>query len=942
MPGAVRDETARGASSPPRVVAIAEAAGAAGMGEGARGEMPLGGMVALEPGVGAPGPGPASPVDMAPSAPTDLTVGDRARPLNVEGKPLFGWLLHDGPNEIQSAYQISVTRKSDQLVIWDSDKVPSSDQAYVTYGGPALDGQTSYSWSVRTWDRGGQVSPWAAPAEFDTGLADSEWAASWIRRASTEVDDYTLARKEVLVTASPVTRARAYVAASHQYELYVDGALVDRGSSFAYPGEGYYQATDITERVRAGEPLAIGAIYHWYGAGQGRPAGERGLLLRLVVEHADGSRQIVVTDGSWRVARGPWQTGAPQRNTDVRDYVERRDARQANDGWDRAGYAASAPAWTAPELIGTHPAGVFTQLVGREARITSTPVAPASLRTLPDGAVVADFGRVMAARPFVHFAAGQSGRSVAMLAGYHLLPDGHVSTLVEDTQGTDLSFGLIQRDGAQDFRAFTHVGWRYLQIAAPGETLEADAIQAIVDHVDAPLERAATFESSNPALNAVFELVQHSALHSAAYQFVDTPTREKGQFLADAINISFATMAGYLERDMTQQALVEFANSQARYWPDGRLNAVYPNGDGARDIPDFTEMYPGWVSRYFLATGDRTLLDRLYPVVVNVANYVWSYLNPATGLITNLAGGSGAYLSGIVDWPMSERYGYDTATAARTTMNVLAVDVMRSAATLGAELGRPVAERAVFTQRAQDLTAAINARLRRPDGIYVDGLSATNEQSPHASQHANAYALAYGVANGEERAAIATYVAGLGMQQGPMTAHWLLKALGDAERVDDVVTRLTDAAGRGWGNVLANGGSFTWESWAPVLNESQSHGWGSQALVDFTETLLGVRVTSPGAATIAVVVPRTNLRSARGVVPTQRGPVRVDFQRAQSDALTLVLEVPVNVRATVSLPVSEGATYSSAAGEGSPALLGVEAGRVRYETGSGRSEFTVP
>ena len=38
--------------------------------------------------------------------------------------------------------------------------------------------------------------------------------------------------------------------------------------------------------------------------------------------------------------------------------------------------------------------------------------------------------------------------------------------------------------------------------------------------------------------------MQRSALYSAAYQFVDTPTREKGQFLGDSVNISFALLAG--------------------------------------------------------------------------------------------------------------------------------------------------------------------------------------------------------------------------------------------------------------------------------------------------------------------------------------------------------------------------------------------------------------
>jgi alpha-L-rhamnosidase len=888
-----------------------------------------------------PGPESANQTDAAPSAPIELTVGDRAQPMNVEGAPLFGWLPQDGPNEVQSAYQISVVKAADGSVVWDSAKVTSSEQAYVAYGGPLLASQTSYSWSVRTWDRNGQESPWAKHAHFDTGLGDSEWGASWIRRESNEPDDYTLARKEVVVTGSSVKRARAYISCSHQCELYLNGALVDRGPSFAYPGEGYYQTTDVTERIPSGKPLAIGVIYHWYGPGQGRPAGERGLLVRLVIEHADGSQQVVVTDGTWRVARAAqWQAGSPQRNSDSGDYVERIDARQAIAQWDLPDYEASSPAWTAPQVIGTHPAGIFTHLVGSEARIASTLVAPAQVATLPDGAIVADFGKVMSMRPVVHFASGSAGKSVRMLAGYRLQPDGHVSTTKEHTQDTDLSFNYVQNDGAQDFRPFHHIAWRYLEISAPGEALGADAIKAIIEHVDVPPGNAATFESDNAALNAVFELVRHSALHSAAYQFVDTPTREKGQFLADALNISFATMAGYMERDLTQQALVEFANSQARHWPDGRLNAVYPNGDGKRDIPDFTEMYPGWVSRYYLSTGDRALLSKLYPVMVNIANYVWSYRDKATGLITQLAGGGGPYQYGIVDWPAVGRYGYDMKTTARTTVNVLAVDVMRNTAAAAAALGRPAGESEAYAKRAGELTTAINARLRRPDGIYVDGLGEGNVQSSHASQHATSHAIAYGVAPAQDHAALAKYVAELGMQQGPMTVHWLLRALSDGDRVDDMVTRLTDAVGPGFGNVLANGGTFTWESWTPTGNESESHGWGAMVMVDFLETLLGVRVTSPGAATIAIVLPRTTLGAARGSVPTQRGAVKVDWRRAASGALSVAVEVPVNVRALVSLPVSATSNHSGS-GEGAPVLSGVDAGRANYETGSGHSEFAV-
>ncbi len=878
-------------------------------------------------------PTPGTP----PSAPTHLRLGDRARPMNVEGTPLFGWLPQDGPNELQSAYQITLSRSRDQAMIWDSGKVMSSAQSYIAYAGPALDTQTSYSWTVRTWDSGDQASPWAELAAFDTGLADPDWEASWIRRSSSEPDDYTLARRELAIGSSPVTRARLYFAACHQAEVYLDGTLVDRGPSFAYPGEGYYQATDITAQVTAGKPLAVGALYHWYGSGQGRPAGERGLLLRLVVEHADGTVQTLVTDASWRVKRASaWQTATPKRSGDSGDYVERIDARNATPGWSTPGFDDSS--WSAPEVVGPHPSGVFTRLFAREARVTSTLAAPVSVQVLPDGAVVADFGKVLAARPRIHFSQGKAGRALSILTGYRLLADGHVSTEKTATQGVDMSFGYTQAGGVEDFVPFTHLGWRYLQVAAPGETLTADALQASVEHTDAPLEEAASFESSDATLNEVFAMLGRSALYSAAYQFVDTPSREKGQFLGDSVNISFALMAGYGERDLTQQALREFARSQARYWPDGRLNAVYPNGDGKRDIPDFTEMYATWALRYFAETGDLDLLETLHPVLVNVADYVWSHRDAGSGLITNLSGGSGDYLYGIVDWPIAGRFDYDMTTAARTTVNVLGVDVQRAVAQSAKALGRPAEESSKYEARATELTQAINAKLRRADGVYVDGLLANGTPSQHASQHASAYAVAFGVAPAPDYRALGDYVASLGLQQGPMTAHWLLKALGDADLGDQVVARLTDRSGPGWANVLERGGTFTWESWTLQESESESHGWGSQALVDYVETLLGVRITSPGAATLDIVLPRTSLASAAGTVPTERGPVRVNWKRDMAGALSVALELPVNVQARVSLPLSAGATHS-ATGEGMPTLIGVEGERAFYAIGSGQSEL---
>ena len=81
-----------------------------------------------------------------------------------------------------------------------------------------------------------------------------------------------------------------------------------------------------------------------------------------------------------------------------------------------------------------------------------------SIKTLADGAVVADFGNVMAARPRVHFSQGKAGRALPILTGYRLLSDGHVSTEKTATQGVDMSFRYTQAGGREDFVPFTHLG----------------------------------------------------------------------------------------------------------------------------------------------------------------------------------------------------------------------------------------------------------------------------------------------------------------------------------------------------------------------------------------------------------------------------------------------------------------------------------------------------
>ena len=759
-------------------------------------------------------------------------------------------------------------------------------------------------------------------------------------------DQYTYVRTSARLAASPIVRATAFVAAAHQYQLWINGRQAAAGPSFSYPDEQYVEATDVTRLLRPGHANGFGVLHHWYGAGQGRPESRPGLLAEISVVHRDGTHEIIGSDGTWREQPAEWVPGSPRN--DEGDFTEVIDARAHPDRWSSAAFDDTR--WQPRHRARTarrravHPARRATH-PDRDASDPPGFGAP-TRRPAPSSPTT---GRSMPPRRSCTSATAPRAARSRLRAGFALDPGGTVSA-THLNQGTDMSYRYIQRGGDETFRPFGYLAFQYLESGRrASEPLTADQLVITARHSAMPDDHAATFTSSDPQLDAVWALTRRSALYASQEQFVDTPTREKGQFLLDAYDDSQATTRAFGEQNLTWQALRDFARSQARYWPDGRLNVVYPNGDGARDIPDNTERYPDWVWQYFLATGDRATLEQLAPVATRVAGYVAAAIDPATGLVTQLPGGDGDYLYGAVDWPPPMRYGYDMTTVARTTVNALAVNAFDRAALIAGALGDS-ATASTWRGRRNALVTAMNARLRRSDGVYVDGLASGGAMSGHASQQANAFALTYGVVPEAQRPAVGDYVASLGVALGPDNGLVLLRALHAANRDADVRRVLTDRSGPGWAAIVAAGGSFTWETWAPddADGDSTSHGWGSSALAAYPETFLGLQPVAPaGAATgarLELSQPRGGPPHVAGTVPTVSGPTHVEWAH-EGTAVKLGLRIPANASVTLRLraPGVRHVTESGHALRDGPGIRIVKTGTGTVEllVGAGTYAFRV-
>jgi len=866
-----------------------------------------------------------------------LTVNGLTNPIGVDPDAcFFAWVLHaSGRGARQTGYRITV-RRTDPLhaaVVWDSGMVTSARQAFVAYGGPTLVANAAYAWTVEVQNAAGHWSTPSPKATFVTGLRLIDWTAQWLhpQASSQQPDVVTYVRSMATPPSGSIARATAFISAAHTYRFFVNGQQVDFGPSFSYPDEQYVRGVDLTGKITGGQAFGFGLLHRWYGAGQGRPQSAPGVIMQLMLTYASGQSVTYGTDETWKELPAEWLP-APLRNTDGSDFVEWIDGRAHPQGWATADFDASD--WTAASVLGPAGTAPFSNMFAQRTHIDEHVVTPISLRTLANGSVVADFGAVYAARPQVQFSQGQSGRTVPMHVGYLLNPDGQVST-THGTQETNLSYSYITRAGSQTFTPLTYLGFRYLQIDSPGEHLGSDQVSAIATHSAMPDTSAATFATPVTMLNAVWKLNARSCLYCTHEQFVDTPTREKGPFVWDSANESEAIMRAYGDQNMSWQALRDVARGQSRYWPDGNVNAVYPNGDGARFLSIFTERYPEWVWRYYVATGDLTTALNLYPSTQKVADYIWSGRDAATGLLSGFTEGSNG----------DPVYGYDQNVTLDTTSAVLAVNAFNRIAQL-ATLAGDTSGASLQTSRATQLTTAINTHLVRPDGIYTDGLLPNGKQSSSASQEANALPLAYGVVPAANMAAVGAHVVKLGIDLSPSHGLELLRGLANAGLVTEMVHMLTNTKIPGWAHIVAAGGTFTWEVWQPsdLIGDSMSHGWGSSALVAMQETLLGVTLMPPGrdgAVTASIAPPTQGLTGARGTVPTTAGPIAVSWSK-RGTKISLAAVIPPNASARVMLPASSAAAVRELAQVGPTtgitiesvhnglAVLGVESGSYRF------------
>ncbi|MGC4104283.1 family 78 glycoside hydrolase catalytic domain [Ferruginibacter sp.] len=438
-------------------------------------------------------------------------------------QPQFSWQLQSGERNVQqSAYEIQAGTETAALVkgegAWKTGKINSDQSAHITYNGPALVAGKRYYWRVRVWDNKGNTSEWSKPASWQMALLQpSDWKAQWIVPG---VDDSTYASplfRKQFSYSKKVRSATAYITAHGLYEAQLNGQRV--GDAYLAPGwTSYnkhlqYQCYDVTNLLKQGAAvIAVTLGDGWY---RGNFAFDNkrniygtdiALLFQLDIVYADGTKESVVSDNSWKSSTGAIRSAGIYAGETI-------DARLEKKGWTLAGYDDSK--WDAvktADLSKTVLAAAYNEPIKKHETIQ-----PVKIITTPKGERVIDFGQNLVGWVQLKVK-GKPGDSVKIYHAEVLDKNGNFYT--ENLRGAKAEDIYVLKGNEEEIFEphFTFHGFRYAKLEGyPGE-LKPENFTAMVLYSD--MKQAGSFTTSDPLINQL----QHNIEWGLRGNFLDVPT----------------------------------------------------------------------------------------------------------------------------------------------------------------------------------------------------------------------------------------------------------------------------------------------------------------------------------------------------------------------------------------------------------------------------------
>ncbi|HKI68842.1 MAG TPA: family 78 glycoside hydrolase catalytic domain, partial [Verrucomicrobiae bacterium] len=423
-------------------------------------------------------------------------------------------------------------------------------------------------------------------------------------------------------------------------------------------------------------------------------------IAQIRLEYADGSVEVVGTDGQWRVAPGPITFGSIYGGEDF-------DARLVQRGWDKPDFDDSK--WETAQVV-DGPGGELRGLSCAAPPIDYFQIhRPVAEHTLTNGDIVYDLGQ-NAAQVLKITVTGPVGSRVQLRPAELIKADGSVNqgSMGAGHRGYVWCEYTKRTSGKETWEnKFFYVGCRYVQAHfIPAETggklPSLKSIEGIVIHSASP--PVGKFECSNTLFNRIFRLVRWAELNNMVSLMTDCPHRER---------------LGWLEEDHLNGPALRYDFNLAQLFTktlNDIMDSQLPNGLVPTTAPEYTVFKgnfrdaPAWGSSSILVPwqqyqfdGDVEILRRNYDVMKKYVAYLGS---TATNDIVS---------HGLGDWydlgPKAPGFAQLTPVALTSTAFYYYDTLILSQ--IAAVLGR-INDAAQFGKRAEEIYSAFNREFYNP------------------------------------------------------------------------------------------------------------------------------------------------------------------------------------------------------------------------------------
>lgn len=850
-------------------------------------------------------------------------------------KPRLSWqIASDQRGQRQTAYRVLVADSEAELVqdhgnLWDSGKVASDRSIQVAYDGKPLVSRTQCYWKVQVWDKDGKPSSWSKPAAWSMGLLKpSDWSAQWIGITQPGgKGEFPRLRKTFVLDKQP-SAARVYVSSLGYHELYINGKKV--GDDVLSPAvsqlsdRSYYLTYEVTPYLREGTncvALSLGRGWCLTGVqGYAKLQHPEGPIARMQLEITGaGDKDLrIVTDGSWKATPGPITrtSGSP--------WAVRFDASQDQPGWNTASF--NDRGWTPASVCNVGPIAVCAQMV-EPNRIVRT-IEPVRIESKGKDSWLIDMGTNLAGWFRLRLPKAQpAGQKIVIDYGDHLGPNGqpvgHGDRDEYITSGKENEL-IENRLSYQAFRYVTLSG-------LPTEPKKEDATACLIR---TNYESGSTFACSNTRVTAIHDMILYTfqCLTLGGYM-VDCPHYERLGYGGDG--------HASVESALMMYSLGPFYRSWLAAWrdcqgPDGDLPHTAPSyfAGGGPFWPAFAIATPWYVYRQY---DDRKILEDNYPVMQKWLGFVEQHSKKGNLLDTWPNSLRRNWYLG--DWATPTGIDQTEAGAVKLVNNCVRVycyDLMRKIATAIGKKDDAVQ----YQAKVDSLREVVHKAFYNPETkTYLTG-----------GQIELAFPLLTDIAPQELRASLLGQLERDIVEKrkghlavGLVGVPILVKSLMKADRNDLILTFVDKDDYPGWGHMLKQGATTTWEHWNG--ERSHIHNCYNSIGMWFYQGVAGIRPdpASPGFKhfTIRPAIV-ADLTWAKATCQTVHGPVASEWKR-DGNHFELTVHVPANTTATVHVPAKDAASVTES-GKQATASSGVRYVRkdgnyAVFETESGHYTF---